>query len=138
MIIDTRDLEKKRDELKQKILDSFLETFEHYTEQTETFEDIHFGEVEIQNWKKDWYTELADINEIDTIEDEVGSEFNYGCTLIEEKDFIEYVEELLTDCGDIPKDFPSWIEIDWEATADNVKQDYLELKYQGTIYLFRG
>ena len=137
MTIDTRNLIVKRDELKQYVLNSFLETFEHYANQTKIFEDIRFEEEEIQSWKEDWYTELADINEIDTIEDIVGSEFNYGCTLIDEKDFIEYVEELLTDCGYIPKDFPNWIEIDWESTADNVKIDYSKLKYQSTTYLFR-
>ena len=66
------------------------------------------------------------------------SEFSYGCTLIEEDDFEDYCEELVIDCGYIPKDFPSWIEIDWEATASNMKQDYSELDYQGITYLFRA
>lgn len=33
-------------------------------------------------------------------------------------------EELITECGDIPKDFPHYIIIDWEATARNIMQDY--------------
>ena len=57
---------------------------------------------------------------------------------IEEDDFEDYCEELVIDCGYIPKDFPSWIEIDWEATASNMKQDYSELDYQGITYLFRA
>ena len=39
-ILDTRDLAERRDELKQEILDSFLENFPHYEEMTESFEDI--------------------------------------------------------------------------------------------------
>jgi len=135
--IDTRDLIEKRDELKQQILDSFLETFKHYEDQTECFDDILFEEEEIQNWKEDWLDEIAEICEIEKIEDELGSEFEYGVTLIHEDYFEEYTEELLIDCGYISKDFPSWIEIDWEATANNVKQDYTEVEYQGETYYGR-
>ena len=135
--IDTRDLIEKRDELKQQILDSFLETFEHYEDRTECFEDILFEEEEIQNWKEDWLDEIAEICEIDKIEDELGSEFDYGVTLVHEDYFEEYAKELLIDCGYISKDFPSWIEIDWEATANNVKQDYTGVEYQGETYYGR-
>ena len=135
--IDTRDLIEKRDELKQQILDSFLETFEHYEDQTYDFDDILFEEEEIQSWKEDWEDELKEIEEIDKIEDELGSEFDYGVTLVHEDYFEEYTEELLIDCGYISKDFPSWIEIDWEATANNVKQDYTEVEYQGETYYGR-
>jgi hypothetical protein len=135
--IDTRDLIEKRDELKQQILDSFLETFEHYEDQTECFEDILFEEEEIQNWKEDWLDEIAEICEIEKIEDELSSEFEYGVTLVHEDYFEEYTEELLIECGYISKDFPSWIEIDWEATANNVKQDYTKVEYQGETYYAR-
>ena len=73
----------------------------------------------------------------DTIEDELGSEFDYGVTLVNVDDLEEYVEQDLVDLGYIPKDFPSWIEIDWEATANNVRQDYTEVEYQGNNYLGR-
>lgn len=137
-MIDTRNLAERREELKQEILDSFLENFPHYGEMTESFEDIRFEEEEIQSWKEDFEDELKEIEEIDTIENELGSEFDYGVTLIDVDDFEEYVEEFLEDCGYIPKDFPSWIEIDWEATADNVSQDYIEVEYQGNSYYGRA
>lgn len=137
MYLDTRDLAETREELKQSILDSFLETFPHYEDMTDTFEDIRFEEEEIESWKEDWLDELKQIEEIDNIENEC-SEFSYGETLIEEDDFEEYCEELITDCGYISRDFPSWIIIDWEATANNVRQDYSEVDYQGITYLFRA
>lgn len=136
-IIDTRDLIEKRDELKQSILDSFLENFEHYEDQTDDFDDILFEEEEIQSWKEDWEDELEQIEEINKIEDEIGGEFDYGCTLVSEDYWEEYVEDLLKDCGYISKDLPSWIEIDWEATANNVKVDYTEVEYQGQTYYGR-
>ena len=48
MYLDTRDLIEERDNLKQQILDSFLENFPHYEEMTESFEDIRFEEEEIE------------------------------------------------------------------------------------------
>jgi len=137
-ILDTRDLSKRREELKEEILDSFLENFPHYQEMTESFEDIRFEEEEIQSWKEDFEDELKEIEEIDTIENELGSEFDYGVTLVDVDDFEEYVEDLLDELGYIPKDFPSWIEIDWQATANNVRQDYTEVEYQGNSYLGRS
>ena len=38
----------------------------------------------------------------------------------------EFAEQIATDCGDIPRDLPSWIEIDWEASWDNLSYDYVE------------
>ena len=137
-ILDTRNLIEERNELKQQILDSFLETFEHYAEQTETFEDILFEEEEIESWKKQFEDELKAIKEIDELEVEIlNGEWEYGTTLVDADDFEEFIEQYLEDCGYIPKDFPSWIEIDWEATANNVQQDYSEVEFRGTTYLYR-
>lgn len=146
MIIDTRDLIEKRDELKQSILDDFNDKF---NTEFDDFDDVildrldsedfeHIDKDAIEDFKIYWETEYKEIEEINQVEEEVGSEFSYGCTLIEEDDFEDYCEELVIDCGYILKDFPSWIEIDWEATASNMKQDYSELDYQGITYLFRA
>lgn len=135
--LDTRDLETEREDLKQQVLESFLENFPHYEDMTESFEDIRFEEEEIESWKEDWLDEITDICAIEDLEDEVGSEWRYGVTLIPEDDFEDYCEELCEDVGYISKDFPSWIEIDWEATSNNVKQDYSEVNFRGVTYLFR-
>ena len=135
--IDTRDLIETRDELKQEILDSFLENFPHYEEMTESFEDIRLDEEELESWKEEWLSELEEIEAINELENEVGDEWSYGVTLIEEDDFEDFLEQDLEDCGYISKDFPIWIEIDWKATANNVKQDYSEVEFRGTNYLFR-
>ncbi len=137
-ILDTRTLAERREALKQEILDSFLENFPHYEEMTESFEDIRFEEEEIESWKEYFEDELKEIEEIDDVENELGSEFEYGVTLVDVDDWEEFVEQDLEDIGYIPKDFPSWIEIDWKATANNVRQDYTEVTYQGNSYLGRG
>lgn len=136
-VLDTRDLIEKREELKEKIFNDFLECFPQYEDMTDSYDDILMEEEEIQDWKEGWSEEIEHIEEIDSIEEEIGSEFDYGTTLIHEYDMEEYVKDLLEELGYIPKDFPSWIEIDWSATADNVKQDYSEVTYQGTEYFYR-
>jgi hypothetical protein len=52
-------------------------------------------------------------------------DWEYGETLISEDEWVDYVKELLSDCGYIPKDLPDFIEIDWDTTADNVAVDYM-------------
>jgi antirestriction protein len=39
---------------------------------------------------------------------------------------IDFTMELLESCGDIPKDLPSYIHIDWEGTARDIMMDYSE------------
>jgi hypothetical protein len=58
-------------------------------------------------------------------------------TLIADSYFTDYVEELVTDCGYISRDFPGWIHIDWEKTADDVKVDYSRYTIDGQEYWLR-
>ncbi len=60
-----------------------------------------------------------------------------GETLVRESYWVEYVQELLEDIGDLPKDLPGYIAIDWDKTADNIKADYSEAEFDGVTYLFR-
>ena len=39
---------------------------------------------------------------------------------------IDFTMELLESCGDIPKDMPSYLHIDWESTARDIMYDYSE------------
>lgn len=45
---------------------------------------------------------------------------------------VEFVQELLESTGDMPTDFPSYIVIDWEATARQVMWDFSE--YNGYYF----
>ena len=37
----------------------------------------------------------------------------------------------------MPREIPSYIEIDWDATADNLKVDYSEIEIDGDTYFYR-
>ena len=38
----------------------------------------------------------------------------------------EFAQSIAEDCGDVPRNMSSWIEIDWEASWDNLTYDYVE------------
>lgn len=137
--LDSRDLIEESNALKQEIWESFLENFPHYEDMTETFEDIRFEEEEIQSWKEDWLDEIVIITDIERLQDEVGSEWEYGVTLIDKDDFEQYCEEYLEDCGYFSKDFPQFIKnnINWSGIADDMRQDYSEVVYNEITYLYR-
>jgi len=61
----------------------------------------------------------------------------YPAYLIRDSHFKEYAIQMLEDCGTIPKDFPSWVEIDWDATARNVRVDYTSTDIDGVTYWYR-
>ena len=61
----------------------------------------------------------------------------YPVTLIRDSYFINYAQELCEDIGDIPKNLPSYIEIDWDATARNIRVDYSATEIDGVTYWYR-
>lgn len=58
----------------------------------------------------------------------------YPITLIRDSYFTDYARDLLEDCLGIPRDLPHYIEIDWEATARNIRDDYSPVEINGTTY----
>lgn len=61
----------------------------------------------------------------------------YPVTLIRESHFVDYVQELLEDCGTIPKDLPHYVHIDWERTARDIRTDYSGAEFHGVTYWYR-
>ena len=66
------------------------------------------------------------------------SDWRHGETLIRRSYWVEYVQDMLADCGTIPKDIPWFVEIDWEATAKNIESDYASVDFDGVEYLIRS
>ena len=62
-------------------------------------------------------------------------DWEYGAQLIHEDYFEEAMDELLEDCGDIPKDLPSYLTI--TVDYDALEQDYTELDFDGQTYYIR-
>jgi hypothetical protein len=145
-VLDTRDLIEKRDELKSQIFEDFKNRFESEIEDIDDFEDFEsketfedsdlVEELDITEFLELWDDEFNEIAEINEIEENC-EDFQYGATLIHEDYFEDYCKDLVEECGYISKDFPSWIEVDWKATAGNMSADYTTVKYRGEEYLVR-
>ena len=145
--IDTRDLDTRLEELRalrDAVADAQVELAEAKDAAIAGPEDetLATSEKEAQDafdaacaeFGTDEQNELA---ELEDLESEV-SGWSDGNTLIPEDEFVDYCRELLEDCGDLPKDFPSYVVIDWEATADNIRADYSLVEFQGDNYLYRA
>lgn len=87
--------------------------------------------------------ELEDIrNELEMLEsikeqaEAYCPDWEYGVTLINSDYWPTYAEELVKDVGDLPKDLPRYIAIDWDATANALLVDYttIELRHGATYY----
>lgn len=144
-ILDSRDLQERIEEL-QGLKDAVDEAQSHVDElenvpeadRTETWEsDMDEARKKRITAEDDFgNSDREELDELIALSDEV-SEWSSGAQLIPEEDFEDYCQELCKDIGDVPDTFPSYIVIDWEATAQNLKIDYAECEYQGTTYLYR-
>jgi len=142
-ILDTRDLIEERTEIQDRILDDWNEKFEDA--QLDDFSEIptETEDSDVAMFLEYWEDELKEIEEINDLEDDInsyaGDNFDDGVYLIDEDDFEEYCEDLVSDIGDLPKDLPSYISnnIDWSGVADDLRQDYSEVEFRGTTYLYR-
>lgn len=142
-VFDSRDLLEYKQELEESLVPLYNEWMRDNTPEGYSFEDItDFSEIE--NWDdfaeyfEDETKEYIDIKAFcEDIDSHAGDSCEDGVTIIHNDYFEEYTRELLEECGYIPKDFPSWIKIDWEATAKNVEVDYSVVTYDGEDYLVR-
>ena len=83
--------------------------------------------------------DVARLAALRAVRDEIGDEFEHGETMVPDDEFEDYAEELAGDLGLIPED-ASWPvrHIDWEAAADELRQDYTEVEFDGVTYLVRA
>ena len=81
--------------------------------------------------------ELAALHKLATEAEGYAADWHHGEILIRDDYFTDYAREMLEDCGTIPRDLPSWVEIDWKATARNVRMDYTAVDFDGVTYWIR-
>lgn len=158
-IIDVRDIIERFEEL-----ESEKEDFETAVEETnEAFDDVEdtlesedpnhpdreAGREKIAQakgkqsaWIEENGEEFAELkNILEDLKDNGGDEQWrgdwYPVTLIRDSYFTTYAIELLEDCGDIPRNLPHYVAIDWDATARNIQVDYTSTEINGAAYWFR-
>ena len=82
----------------------------YFEEYADMVDDIGIGVVES-------FLDNFDIADISSCRDAYMGQYESGA---------EFAQSIAEDCGDVPRDMPSWIEIDWEASWDNLSYDYVE------------
>ena len=63
------------------------------------------------------FLNVFDIESVSSCRDAYQGRFDSGA---------EFAQNLAEDCGDVPRGMSSWIEIDWEASWENLTYDYVE------------
>lgn len=151
-VIDSRDVIEALEEYEE----IFESEYEDYKEEfREEFDglcangEIDENEVEFEEWLDnrvgvlnfdDWKLEHIDYEDYKNLLDfaneakDYNSDWIHGATLIRYSQFEDYVKEFCNECGYISRHMPNFIEIDWSATAENMKDDYTEVDFDGVTY----
>jgi hypothetical protein len=136
-IIDVRDITDRVDEL-QAVENNLREEFDA--------DPLNAG-VDFDNWKRNQseYTsddadELAALSAILYELQGNGGDHQwdsawYPATLIRDSYFETYMDEMLEDCGDLPKDLPSYLSITVNYRA--LQMDYTSTEIDGVTYWYR-
>lgn len=107
-------------------------------ERIEELEAIDGIEDKINNLvEDDDAKELVSLRELQSEAEGYAPDWQHGATLVRDSYWTDYCQELLQDIGDLPKDLPHYIVIDWDATAENLKVDYTSVEYDGVTYWVR-
>ena len=140
------DLESLNDELNDLESELYdIENEEDYEDKQNDIdnklEEIAEKENEIQECEFEYNRYAEELVELEALKEEIESNsdegFEYGIQLIHENYIDDYLDELLENCGYLPKDLPYWIKIDWQATYDNMKEDYNEIELNGNTFYVR-
>lgn len=146
-IIDSRDIIERIEEL-----EDTLEAA-HEEETTEGATNLAFDEwidavIKDQSaaHAHECWEEAKELKALKALAEEASSspDWIHGETLINEDYFTQYIEELINDCYEMPKEMNSgkWpyrhMSINYEEAADEVKVDYMEVDFDGTTYLIRS
>lgn len=140
-VIDSRDVIDRIAEL-QELHDAVSEAEAELADmKNATAEEIEEAEAALEAAQDDFddglQSELAALKTLAEEAEGYSEDWTYGATLIRDSYFRDYCIDLCEDIGDVPKDLPNYIEIDWEATARNIQVDYTSVDFDGVTYWVR-
>lgn len=126
-------------ETNQEFFDSrdLIERIEELEALEEAFLSEDASQEDVNAFGREEDDELATLRNFASEASDYCVDWEYGETFIRDDYFTEYTKEMLVDCGYIPSNLPEWILIDWEGTAEKVKDDYTEYTLDGVTYWAR-
>ena len=156
--LDTRDLYKRQHDLKdlKAAVDSALDELdeaqnnleahpadgaaggteeekEAHSEKTEELEEaVSDAQTALDDAQAEFgANEQEELAELDNLESKIGREWKHGEQMIPESEFEDYARELAEEIGGMDDAKWPFTCIDWEKAADELKQDYTSVSYQG-------
>ena len=145
-VIDSRDVIERIEELegeRQDLQDAFETAVDNELQNTDPEQRETLNTVRNDAYKAltDWDEEnKAELDALKALAEEAegyAPDWRHGAALVRDSYFEDYARELLEDIGDIPRNLPHYIEIDWEATARNIQMDYTAVDFDGVSYWVR-
>ena len=115
----------------QELLDEYNETYDwSYNDMVDFIKE--YGEDQFAEYYEQYETLVSDygqglvdeyieyyfLDAIDHFEDAYQGEYQSGG---------EFAEQMVSDMGYVNNNIPSWVEIDWQATWENLSDDYAEI-----------
>jgi len=113
----------------QELLDEYNESYcWEYNDMVDFIKE--YGEKKFRDYYEDYYRAIDDLGE-DIVNAFIEVFYIESIGNIEESyqgqmSGAEFAEQIASDYGYIRGDLPSWIEIDWKASWDNLSYDYCE------------
>jgi hypothetical protein len=133
-VIDSRDVIARIDELEGELRDLEDAAYDAADDGARLAEIT----AEISDWRaSDRGQELVALRALAAEAENYADDWQYGATLISLDYWPTYARELVRDAGDLPRNLPDYVVIDWEATAGNLAVDYTEVDFAGATYLVR-
>jgi hypothetical protein len=133
-VIDSRDVIARIQELEDELQD-LEDAADEAADDTVRCAEIM---AEIEAWKAgDDGQELKALRALASEAEDYAPDWQHGETLIRESYWPTYARQLVEDTGELPKDLPDWIVIDWDSTADNLLIDYTPVDFGGVTYFVR-
>ena len=113
----------------QELLDEYNESYcWEYNDMVDFIKE--YGEKKFRDYYEDYYRAVDDLGE-DIVNAFIEVFYIESIGNIEESyqgqmSGSEFAEQIASDCGYVRGDLPSWIEIDWKESWDNLSNDYCE------------
>jgi hypothetical protein len=94
------------------------------------------GEAAEAAWTEANPDESSELKALKALESEAEGycDWIHGANLIRDNYFVTYAQE---STEDIAGEIPSWVVVDWEATAEGMQIDYTSVEFDGVTYWVR-
>lgn len=143
-IIDSRDVIARIEELEEE-REALADALEHANEEADDTQEgaaaVETATAALNDWdnNSDEAEELKQLRALATEAEGYSDDWRYGATLIRDSYFKEYTIDLARDLHGKAIDNAEWPFscIDWEKAADQLKQDYTALDFNGVEYWVR-